>query len=703
MKGFIFTLDALFSLIFAIAAISALLYLHFNGYSTGSAQTSIASHILSELSNTTIGQISSYDRYASFILSNQNIAYWPQFGADAAQSSYSSYGPMVPRYMFSITSTSNIIPSPVVADGILAFAAGNEIYSANSTYGTLEHNYPFNSPTDIVSSPVIYQGYIIFANQSNDIVAISGSNSLIRIWKTSIGNSLITTPLEIEDGSLVFGASNELGDANAYLINPYNGTTQEKDMSSNSLLYISDIEYVNNTFQIGTNNIASFSANYIPMLIHGQAAHLTQVAFNGIKYGIDYGFGIYNTPSYQYNAISVTYKANAALGGIIYPDGARTMNFTPSIAGDTGYFLINGTAFMGYNPSIGTIFNITLPNRQAPYPYSDIAIANGDAYVPNGNTVYAFGNEHIPSTTSLTSALGIMYLNGNATLADIILNGFYNSTNIGILINNTYGPTMHVSEFNALQQSHVYIPAKASLSPQAGTSGAMSMCAWYEIENLQNYNGLLFKGIPSPSNGNMMEYAVDYNGLSQGFDVWSSSGGIIASASAGNSIPQSSVGKWQFMCFAYNFNSALAYYYLNGNVYTDNSFNQNQLPSSQAGSGGLVFGAGENGYSDVRIANVQLYNTSISAEDMNQIYSQGMFGMPLSGSGLVSWWPLLGDAADYNMGKNTGFSQNIAYNPTSYTPSSLAGAYEISKATVPVNIYRNGVNRVYNISVMIWN
>ncbi len=703
MKGFVFTLDALFSLIFAIAAISALIYLHFNGYSTGSTQTTVPSHILSELSNTTVGQIASYERYASFIQSQQGGGAWPQFGSDAAQSSYSSYGPMAPRYMFSITAPSNIIPAPAAADGFLVFAAGNALYSANATSGEMEQNFPFYSPTNIVSSPVIYKGYVIFANASNGITAISGSNALIRIWKANIAAPYITTPLEIEDGSLVLGASNAIGDANAYLINPYNGTLEEEDMSSNSLLYISDITYINGTFQIGTNVISQFSGNYIPMSIHGLAAQVVPAAFGAPKYGIDYGFGMQNTPAYPGNAISIIYRGNAQLGSIAYPDGARTFGFTPSVAKDTGYFLVNGTAFMGYNPSLGVIFNITLPNKQVPYPYSDIALANGNAYVPNGNSIYAFGNEHMPSTTTLSSALGTMYLDGNATLADIILNGFYNATDIGILVNNTYGPTMHVSEFNALQDSYAYMPAKLSLSPQSGVDGAMSMCAWYEIKNLQQYNGLLFKGVPSPSSGNVMEYAVDYNGISQGFDVWSSSGGLIASASAGTSIPQSVLNNWQFMCFAYNFKSASAYYYLNGNVYTDNSFNNNQLPASSAGTGGLVFGAGGTGYSDVRIANVQMYNTSIPVEDMNQIYSQGMFGMPLSGAGLVSWWPLLGDTTDYNMGANSGFPYNVIYAPTSYLPKSLAYAYQISKATAPVNIYRNGVNRIYNISVMIWN
>jgi hypothetical protein len=68
------------------------------------------------------------------------------------------------------------------------------------------------------------------------------------------------------------------------------------------------------------------------------------------------------------------------------------------------------------------------------------------------------------------------------------------------------------------------------------------------------------------------------------------------------------------------------------------------------------------------IANVQVYNTALSQQELQYLYQQGLGGGPIHLQNLVAWWPLNGDAKDYSGNNNHGsigggvsFIQN--YNP----------------------------------------
>jgi len=68
------------------------------------------------------------------------------------------------------------------------------------------------------------------------------------------------------------------------------------------------------------------------------------------------------------------------------------------------------------------------------------------------------------------------------------------------------------------------------------------------------------------------------------------------------------------------------------------------------------------------IANVQIYNTVLTQQEIQYLYQQGLGGGPVRLQNLVAWWPLNGDAKDYSGNNNHGtiyggvtFVQN--YNP----------------------------------------
>jgi len=69
------------------------------------------------------------------------------------------------------------------------------------------------------------------------------------------------------------------------------------------------------------------------------------------------------------------------------------------------------------------------------------------------------------------------------------------------------------------------------------------------------------------------------------------------------------------------------------------------------------------------IANVQIYNTSLSASQIQQLYQEGIGGAPIDLQHLVGWWPLNGNANDYSGNGNNGTQYNVWYSPINGTYS----------------------------------
>ena len=61
------------------------------------------------------------------------------------------------------------------------------------------------------------------------------------------------------------------------------------------------------------------------------------------------------------------------------------------------------------------------------------------------------------------------------------------------------------------------------------------------------------------------------------------------------------------------------------------------------------------------IANLQLYNTSLSGPEVNALYLEGISGAPIDLQNLVGWWPLNGNANDYSGNMNNGVPSNVVF------------------------------------------
>jgi len=61
------------------------------------------------------------------------------------------------------------------------------------------------------------------------------------------------------------------------------------------------------------------------------------------------------------------------------------------------------------------------------------------------------------------------------------------------------------------------------------------------------------------------------------------------------------------------------------------------------------------------LADVQIYNTSLSANEIQALYLEGIGGAPIDLQHLVGWWPLNGNANDYSGNGNNGQIYNVNF------------------------------------------
>ena len=102
-------------------------------------------------------------------------------------------------------------------------------------------------------------------------------------------------------------------------------------------------------------------------------------------------------------------------------------------------------------------------------------------------------------------------------------------------------------------------------------------------------------------------------------------------------------------------------YYVNGRLVSQGSSSAWTLPEAGLTDIGAYPPTPTERF-DGEISNVQLYNTSLSSNDVVTLYSEGIGGGPMALQWLVGWWPLNGDANDYSgNGDNAASISNVIF------------------------------------------
>jgi hypothetical protein len=124
----------------------------------------------------------------------------------------------------------------------------------------------------------------------------------------------------------------------------------------------------------------------------------------------------------------------------------------------------------------------------------------------------------------------------------------------------------------------------------------------------------------------------------------------------------------QWYHVVYNYNGTTEKMYING-ILTQSYTYPSGCQVPMMGAWNVSIGRDIQGpmYFNGSIANVQIYNTALTPQEIQYLYQQGLGGGPVRLQNLVAWWPLNGDAKDYSGNNLHGaiygvtFVQN--YNP----------------------------------------
>ncbi len=754
MKGIVFTLDAVFAIMIATIAISILLYFHYTSINQYSISVTSVNKLVYLLSATTLGNFT-----GSPLAAQMNNQYqgrqqtWPEFYQNNSNDASNPNGPYSDSLLLVFNSTGAIYPNSVIAgNGSIFFMENypnsNTLLGHTSILGSIpsySHSYPnaffgtnpnyatvANSMTDITAD-LLYNNIPIYANKT----ALTAAGQWVN--KNAIPSSgVVSSPMLAYDNIIlvpIYTSSNaaETGIMGFYANNGTEAWTINAGGEVNSIAIVSGsiAAEVGNTVKIfsfqnyGTPfSIYDTAYPYMPtgMVVYDGSVHVANSALIS-------GMSAYNG-SLFYQSVSdytsATGNVNTGAWKVYMPSyvGQALSNSQPVASNGNLYTLWSNNYLVDQNTNNGAIkwvLHIPYPGTLSPH----MVLAYGELFVTVGNKLLGFGSCPGNSNMSLLSNMVSLYVNTLSSCTDALLNTANPSQNASITVNAIDSPGVvyfdfmypYVMNFTGSHNNYVDIGNNSSLSPEAGSSGRMSLCTWYRINSLSGYNGPLIKGNAPPSSGNAWEYTLDQEGYVPGvythpsFTVWSPSGANIAFGEANAVTFNSMVNNWSFACFTYNYPGQKAYYYFNGRQY--NASITSAYGPASAGTGSLIVGSGENhtdptgkpGYSNVAVADLQIYNTILSYNQIKLLYSQGITASPVQSTGLVGWWPLGGDANDYSGNGHTGFPYNAISTYAGFISPGYLDAYdiEVSRAVVTAQgpsaiFYNAGGNTVYWIN-----
>jgi hypothetical protein len=210
-------------------------------------------------------------------------------------------------------------------------------------------------------------------------------------------------------------------------------------------------------------------------------------------------------------------------------------------------------------------------------------------------------------------------------------------------------PPQSVAVFNG-GSSYVSVPNSASLN----TVSSITISAWiYTVQTSTIGQAIAStKTTESGTSGFVTEY---YSTAGNVQMYWGNGAG-----SGGGTISSSKVvaNSWVQVVYVLSGNTYNAYInganigsYTSANSFTSASGNPLQI--------GLL-GAGTYPFNG-DIANVQIYNTTLDASQIQLLYTKGIGAAPIAPQYVVGWWPLNGNANDYSGNNGNGAATGITY------------------------------------------
>ena len=205
----------------------------------------------------------------------------------------------------------------------------------------------------------------------------------------------------------------------------------------------------------------------------------------------------------------------------------------------------------------------------------------------------------------------------------------------------------YVAQFNG-QNSYVQIANSPSLNP----ANALTLAVWYKINSYQPTNmwaQIVGKGINA-------QYDIAQQ---PGNPAYVGGSAVLTNGQIWANAMNSPLNTWEFFVITYSATTGNIISYENGVSLGPLSGSGTIVTTSDA----VFFGVNnfQNAYFNGSIANVQIYNTTLSANEIDALYQEGIGGAPIRLNNIVGWWPLNGNANDYSGNNNNGQATNVIY------------------------------------------
>ena len=740
MKGIAFTLDSIFALAIAVASVSLLVYFHFTPqtpYATSYSETQAA---IGYLISTNLSSLSSSVPMVSQMMQQEaaSAEVWDQYQSNYSRNGYNPTGPSSPSLSYLYNSSFSITNGTIVADyGMVFFAAYNYLYAINSSSGSIvwEKNVYTN-----VTSTALYGGMLVYAN-GTDIVEIN-PRTLSTVWDQNLVSTEgpLTTPILIHGRQVIFGTASD----NVYSLYASNGTIDWIfTLPDNPVSIASSGELL----AIGTPDTVSLvslstSTGY-PEELWSQSYSVVQ----GLAMNSSYiAFGQYENAVIEYlnGTIITNYPSGAEVYGAVINNGEIVFQNTEStFAFVNGKYLIwkyapsfcsgnvacnpppppppgkckKGSGSLGGNgrqciivlnvpvSSKGTLYTVWPENyvlsqnistgktnwfSGIPSSYgvlsSSMSLAYGRLYTSAGTKLLAYGACPANNDPSLISEMASLYISNLGSCAEG-LSSHSSISNYKLAVSSLANNGI-VSSFNASTAFFDGINSLVETEPVYNNASALTIGAWvYPVI----YNGN--RTIISQGKNNQ-NFALRIINNTYDFVIFG-----IKDYTFGNVVPRI----WAYVAVSYNYSS--------GNVteYIDGQLAAKYASKSKINSGyPLYFGYSPNTappvYFDGFISNIQLYNESLTSNQIESLYKEGRYGIPNQSASLIGWWPLEGDTNDYSGSGYTGYALNVTYLPTNYTNPTFTGSFNINRQVLPISAenYSSGTSGLYNVSFYTW-
>jgi hypothetical protein len=201
----------------------------------------------------------------------------------------------------------------------------------------------------------------------------------------------------------------------------------------------------------------------------------------------------------------------------------------------------------------------------------------------------------------------------------------------------------YVAQFNG-QTSYVGLGSGPLLSP----ANAITISAWIQRASLS-------ETVHKPIIGNTNAYFMTlvYNTNVIGFWPQIGSQRYIGVGTVSDT-------NWHHVVAGYSADQMLLFTSLDG-VYSSTGANYGNINTGTGTLIGLGWGSQFNYHWNGLIANVQIYNASLAADQIQVLYLEGIGGAPVKPQNLVGWWPLNGNGNDYSGSNNNGVPSSVSF------------------------------------------